>query len=346
MDYQAAVAELKRGKLYPVYLIWGEERLQLEDLVAEIRKGVLGAETGEYGLTVLNGKDLTAERIIEAADTAPFFSEKQIILVENWPPWCATGKIPGGDQKLGEYLSSKIPSYTCLVFTSQGKADRRKKLYQTIEKAGAVIELAPLKGPALERWLTQFLHDWGKKPAPGVMNFIIGEAGTSETLDLALLQQEMTKIALYTGERPEITKADARAVLTRTPESSVFALVNAVSLRQRDKAQRLWADLKVGGEEPLKLLSLLARQIRLLWQTKQLLQEGCTGEQIAGKIGVPPYVARKIASQVDNFTGRQLRYLLECIQEADWSVKCGRRDQETMMQLLIIKMCQKEKNRG
>lgn len=346
MDYQAAVAELKLGKLYPVYFVWGEERLLLEDLVAKIAKGVLGAQAGEYGLTMLNGKDLTVERIIEVTDTAPFFSEKQIILVENWPHWCATEKSSGGDQKLMEYLSSKIPSYSCLVFTSQGKVDRRKKLYQTVEKVGVVIELAPLKGPALERWMTQILHDLGKKLAPGVMNFIIGEAGTSEKLDLGLLKQEMTKIALYTGDRQKITKADAQAVLTRTPESSVFSLVNAVSLRERDKAQRLWADLKVSGEEPLKLLSLLARQIRLIWQTKQLQREGCTVEQIAGKIGVSPYIARKITSQVNNFSGRQLRYLLECIQEADWSVKCGRRDQETMMQLLILKMCQKEKNRG
>lgn len=345
MDYQAAVAELKTGKLYPVYLLWGEERSLRDDVLAKIKKQVMGGNGGEYGLIVLNGKNLSVERIVETADTAPFFSEKQLILIENWDRWRA-GKQTDGDkqkpdeQKFIDYLT-KIPPYSCLVFTSDEKIDRRKKLYQSLEKIGAVVEFAPLKGQVLERWIMQIVKDMGKKLGPGVLAFIIGEVGTSETVNLAMLRQELTKIALYTGARSEITKADAQAVLTRTPESSVFTLVDAVSQQQRDKALQLWEDLKVTGQEPLKLLNLLARQIRLTWQAKQLQAAGCAVDQLAGKIGVHPYVAQRVAAQGKKFSTHQLRHSLECLQEADWSVKSGRRDPETMMQLLIVSLCKK-----
>lgn len=344
MDYQAAMAELKTGKLYPVYLLWGEERCLQEDLLTEIKKRVIGISGGEYGLTVLNGKDLSVERIIEAADTAPFFSERQLVLIENWHS-LRSGKTGNGEKQkpderiFADYITNRIPPFSCLVFTSNEKIDRRKKLYQTLESNGAVVELTSLKGRALECWMVQIVQDMGKKLEAGVLAFIISEVGTSETMDLLALRQELIKIALYSGVRPEITKADAQAVLTRSPESSVYLLVDAVSQRQIGKAMRLWEDLKITGQEPLRIFGLLARQIRLIWQAKQLRDAGCPAEQIAGKIGAHPFVVQKVSAQGKHFSDRQLGHLLECIQEADWAIKSGRRDPETTMQLLIVSLC-------
>lgn len=346
MDYQTAMTELKAGKLYSAYLLWGQEHSLREDILKNIEKRFIGTGGGEYGSTLLTGKDLSVEGIIEAADTAPFFSEKQVIIIDNWQRWRTVKQGDGAkqkpdEQKLIDYISSKIPPFSCLVFTSNEKVDRRKKLYQALEKFGAVVELTALKGQALERWLRQTVQVMGKKLGPGVLPLIISEAGSSETMDLGLLRQELTKIALYTGGREEITQTDVQAVLSRTPESSVFMLVNAVSQQQRAKALAVWDDLRVVGQEPLKLLHLLARQVRLIWQAKQWRDAGCAVDQIAGKIGVPPYVAQKVTAQGKNFSDRQLRHFLECIQEADWSVKSGRRDPETMMQLLIVNLCNK-----
>lgn len=344
MDYQTALAELKAGKKYPVYLLWGEETFLREDLLAKMKKQAAGSNEDECGITVLHGKNLSAESIIEAVDTVPFFSAKQLVIVENWHRWRADkqngGEKPKPDeQRFIDYINDKIPAYSCLVFTCSEKVDKRKKLYRAVEAAGAVVELSPLKGRALERWMTQTIKEMGKEMEPDVLSFIISEAGTSAGADLSLLRQELTKIALYTGKRVSISKDDVQKIITRTPESSVFMLVDAVGQRQLDNALQLWEDLKVNGQEPLKLLNLLARQIRLIWQAKQLQDDGCRAEQIAEKIGAHPYVAQKAAAQGRNFTNRQLKNLLERIQEADWSVKSGRRDTETMMRLLIVSLC-------
>lgn len=344
MDYQAAMAELKAGKLYPVYLLWGEQRCLQEEVLAEIKKRVIGTDGGEYGLTVLNGKDLSIKRIIETADTAPFFSERQLILIENWHSLRA-GKPKNEDKQkpderlFADYITNRMPAFSCLVFTSDEKIDRRKMLYRAVESLGAVVELTSLKGQALERWMAQIARDMGKKIGSGVLAFIIGEVGTSDSVDLTMLRQELIKIALYTGVRAEITKADAQAVLSRSPESSVYLLVDAVSRRQIGNAVQLWEDLKITGQEPLRLFSLLARQIRLIWQARQLQDDGCQMAQIAEKLSVHPYVVQKVMTQGKHLSDRQLAHLLESIQEADWAIKSGRRDPETTMRLLIVSLC-------
>lgn len=348
MDYLGALTELKSGRLRPVYLLWGEERSLREELLSLIKQQVLKAGATDFGVTVLGGKDLSADRIIETADTTPFFSENQLIIIDNWERLRSGKQTESGseknkseEQRLIQYLTN-VPAFSCLVFTCDEKVDRRKKLYLALEQQGLAVELAPLKGAALERWVAQQAGELGKRFESGVMAFIVNEVGTSEHVDLTMLKQELTKIALYVGNRKEITKQDAQKVLTRTPESSVFALVDAVGHRNAGKAMQLWDDLRIAGQEPLKMLNMIARQIRMIWQARQLLDAGYAIDQVAGKIGCHPYVAQRVAGQGKNFTSRQLRTALENLQEADWSVKSGTSDAETMMQLLIVKLCLEE----
>jgi DNA polymerase III subunit delta len=345
MEYSAIINELKKGQLRSTYLFWGEERSLREEILTLLKQQLFGADGGDFGISILSGKEISPDRIIETADTAPFFSKRQLVLVDNWDGWRA-GKQTGGneektkfeDRRLIEYLA-RIPSFSCLVFTSDEKVDRRKKIYQAMEQCGAIVELAPLKGAALERWIAQQVKELGKDFAPDVLPFIISEVGTSDHVSLSMVEQELTKLVLYVGARREITRQDAQAVLTRTPESSVFTLIDAVGQRQTAKALQLWDDLRTSGQEPLKLLYLLARQIRLIWQAQQLLDTGYAMGQIAGKIGAHPYVAQRVVAQGKNFTHLQLRKALERIQAADWSVKSGCMDPETMMQTLIVDLC-------
>lgn len=345
MDYQGALKELGSGRLRSVYLLWGEERSLREELMGLIKQLVFKAGMVEFGVTILAGKDISTDRIIEAADTTPFFSEQQLIIIDNWERLRAGKQGDGSsdknkqeEQRLIDYFA-KLPSYSYLVFTCNEKVDRRKKLYTALEQQGMAVELAHLKGKALEQWISLRAAELGKRFAPGVINFILDEVGTSEQVDLSMLKQELTKIVLYAGNSKEVNKQDAQKVLTRTPESSVFALVDAVGQRNSAKAIQLWDDLKMAGQEPLKMLGLLARQLRLIWQARQLLDTGYAADQIAGKISIHPYVAKRVVGQGKNFTSRQLRHALENIQEADWSVKSGATDPETMLQLLIVKLC-------
>ncbi|WP_368784330.1 hypothetical protein, partial [Acinetobacter baumannii] len=65
-----------------------------------------------------------------------------------------------------------------------------------------------------------------------------------------------------------------------------------------------------GEGEPLKILTLLARQFRILLQIKTLTPRGYSPQQMASLLGVHPYAAKLASEQSRAFSEKALRRIL------------------------------------
>ena len=153
--------------------------------------------------------------------------------------------------------------------------------------------------------------------------------------DLRLIDQEIEKLLLYAGERP-ITRDDVRALVSRARETSIFDLVDCVGRREADQALRLLHRMLDEGEHPLYLLTMLARQVRILIQVSELGAQRLSENEIASRVKLHPYVVKKGLAQARSFTMAQLEAAHQRVLETDWAIKTGQMEDVLALDMLVV----------
>jgi DNA polymerase-3 subunit delta len=87
---------------------------------------------------------------------------------------------------------------------------------------------------------------------------------------------------------------------------------------------------------PLYLLSMIARQIRILLQISELQGQGLAEREIATRLKLHPYVTKKGLAQARHLSKDQLRDAHKRIVETDWSIKTGEVDDKLALDLLVV----------
>ncbi len=338
MDYGAALTEIKNGLVRPIYLIHGEEAYLARQLEKAAVEALLPPEERDMGLTVLD-RDPPPAELANLIESVPFMGGKNVIVIRGTNLFRA-GKAEegedGGDDRLLKLLAD-MPEYSHVVFVTAAAADKRRKLYKCVERYGAAVEVSPLKAKDIRPWLNDKLAALGRRLAPDATEELLAAFGMMPQLSLGLLDNELDKIALY-AQGTTITRRDVAAAMSAVPEVSVFAMIDAVSQKQAGKALKLLAEQLAAGENALRLLALLARQVRMLWRGKELADGGAGSREIADELGVPPFVGEKLLRQGRGFAAATLQRTMVALAEADRDLKNGRAD-KYVLERIVIEMC-------
>ena len=152
------------------------------------------------------------------------------------------------------------------------------------------------------------------------------------------LDQELVKLGDYAAGRM-VSREDVRKLVPATRAASVFELVDALGMRESAVAGRqMQHALDVDGEQPLRLLAMIARQYRLLIQAKALMMQGAGEAEIARKLNVADWNARKLKAQAGRHTFAQLEKSMERILAADEAIKTGRFSDRDAMDVLLAEL--------
>ncbi|MFZ5752765.1 MAG: DNA polymerase III subunit delta [Bacillota bacterium] len=335
MLFQSVINSIKRGMVSPVYLLHGEEEYLQELIIKALKEHLLTPETGDFNYDELDGENVSPGQIVASANTLPVFAEKRLVIVKRPSPYFLSKKKEGedtgvDDKCLIEYISEPLSS-TCLVFWLKETADKRKKLYKTIEKKGQVVEVTPLKGTELSNWLQEQAGALGKVLEPNALEYIVFHASH----DLRSLKNELDKLALFAGEERTISLPVVEKLLTKSIEANIFDLVDSLGLRKTEEALHELRNLLVMGEPAIRILFMIARQFRLILMVKDLEQRGFSEKQITAELSLHPYVTGKILRQARNFTFPELERNLEIILETDFALKNGSPVQAALENLIL-----------
>ena len=120
--------------------------------------------------------------------------------------------------------------------------------------------------------------------------------------------------------------------------SDVFELTNAVERRELGVALRT-LDRLLATEEPIFLLTLLTRNVRVALTVRDLAADGQSAEQIARSVRpVPPRVVQGIMARVTGAAGDALpAHLVRCWQ-AEWRCKSGGQPRAELT-ALVAELC-------
>lgn len=342
MNHLDILSEIKTKNIKPVYLIYGEETYLSRQIEEALIAAILTPEEREMNLAVFN-QDPSPQELVGLIETIPFIGGKNVIVIRDTSLFKARKGINGdednqsGNDDILINVFSNMPEYSLVVFTTTEKVDKRRKLFKVIESYGRAVEMLPLKTNDVRPWLNSKLASLNKKMAPDAVEHILGAVALMPQISLGFLNNEIEKLALYSG-RQVITLADAEAVLATIPEVSVFVMIEALSRKQITKALELLNEQLRAGEHPLRLMALIVRQVRMLWQAKELILQGIDGRRLAPSLGVPPFIGEKIARQSRNFSVSALKKALLELAAADYNLKVGKAD-GSVLERIMIEMC-------
>ena len=346
MKFGDFMASLQRGELKHVYLLAGEEHYYIEKAQERILSRLFAnpQEQGEAMQKISGVVD--SDDLVGLIETAPFFASKNVLLLQDTSLFKDKNegeeKKAGKDKKLERLLATlaDMPEFSYVIFVQNGKADKRRKIYKTIEKNGMVLEAEAIRAWNINDWLQGKLQTINKDMDREAMAYFSGVVSTMQTISLEFLDREFDKLALFTQDR-RITQELLEKVFAGLPEVSVFALLDAISERKAKKSLQLLRRQLTDGTYFTVILALLTRHVRQLWQAQVLQQQGIRGKALAKPLELNPFIAEKLGRAAMQFPAAVLkRNMLELI-DADYFLKTGQAGDE-VLEHIVIDLCRGE----
>jgi len=315
--------DIRTKQFKQMYLLYGEENYLKRQYKKSLTKALV-AEGDTMNYAYYEGKKVAINDVMELAETLPFFAERRLLVLES------TGLFKSGGGDFAEYLTS-LPETTYFIFV-ESEVDKRSKIYKTVKAKGHVEELSFQDQETLKKWIFQLVRREGKQIETQTVNHFLYKVGTN----MENIFSEMEKLFSYTYERDRITKEDVDKVCATEIRNHIFEMVSAVAEGKQKKALNLYYELLALKEPPMRILFLMTRQYRTLLQVKELVKSRYSRQEIAGKIGLPPFVAGKYIDQVGGFRISKLRQTLEQSARLEERVKTGLLQDSLAVELFIV----------
>jgi DNA polymerase-3 subunit delta len=344
-----------------ITLIHGPAELLRAEALDRIRAGIAeDPDLADLNTIRLDGHQAAVAEIRNACDTLPLLGQRRLVVVDGLLGRLAAtsrSRTPASDES-----SSGQPAVP-----KQAPAPEASKAFLAyLDQVPESSELALLEeqviasGPILRRMLElqqvgrariiacarpkkNDLPAWIRARARqrNVRLDVMAIADLAEFVgdDLRQLDQELIKLADYAGGGREVDSADVRKLVPATRTASVFDLVDALGAGNMPAAARLMQHaLDVDGEHPLRLLTMIARQYRLLIQVKAMQAAGVKPPEIARTLNAADWTMPKLLAQAGKHSFARLQKSMERVLAADEAIKTGQMGDREALDILLAEL--------
>jgi DNA polymerase-3 subunit delta len=328
----------------PVRVFTGDDTISMRRGVAlEISQG----EFEPVDIERYNANTTAAAEIVMAVGTSGLFAARRLVLVEG----VGLEKKERGKSRakstpedhvltLEKLVNATTDTTTVIVMLAGIRADSRVlKDVAVLAKEGRITSQAfpAPKAKDMAGWLQQYARTAGIRMEPKASVQLALRVGDR----VALADTELNKLATAAGPDGVITEHLVGELVAPTVEDSVFPLIDAIALRQVERAFGLLAKQlgqSHGADDPsLPILNLVARQMRILLLIKLLTAAGRNRSEIITTTKIPEYYADRYFSQAERLSEAQLAAAMERLAATDQAIKNGDAG-PAALQLLIAEL--------
>ena len=342
---EQALAEIEKGAIKPVYLLYGPEYYYRRQLVTALRQHVLKDVDPAFCYSEYNAKDAPLAKVLDDLRTMPFFGGRRLVIVEEADAFLrekkddeeAEKKKPKRDSKrdiLARY--AQAPSKTgVLALLCDEKPDMRGALVKAVDGNGAFIACITPRYGDLLAWIRSRARELGKPITQGGAQAMVDIIGA----DLAQIDSHMQMLATYVGDRKSITEEDVIAAVDSERVTEIWDLLDGVASKNAKRAlESLDRLLPKSGMESVRL-ALIGSTLLKLRGVKRMLDKLRDDEKVIAALRMHPYAAKKSIDQSRRFTWAELNRGLRGALDADIAIKTSRIDPRLALERFIVELC-------
>ncbi len=339
-------------------LFYGPEQRLKREALATLRREAREVGAGEEPTwETLDGASATATDVLNRSQTGALFGGSRVVVVGE------AHRMSAREQEALSKAVGDLPAGVTVVLVTGESADRGRPagvgaaLQRAIAKHGLVIEFRSLNVREAAAWAMERAKDSGKKLEPAAARKLVEQ---KVGVGLGGLEGEIEKLVLFVGEEGVITSSHVDEVSPRLVEEDIFRLLDAVGRREAGRAVGILRGL-LGDrrEEPGRIVGMLAQTIRLIWQTKLLVEHGWRpGQEVdeetaallpqderknaLAQFSRRSWLAQRTVRQASQFTWEQLSKAIQALHGCDLAIKRIRgkvTDPAGALELLVVQLC-------
>lgn len=292
-----------RKQLLPVYVVSGDEPLQLRESCDWIRAAARRAGIVERVLLEAAPRGFDWSSLREASDSMSLFADRR--LIELHLPSARPGVE--GSRTLTDYLGRDSGQDVLLLV--MGAVDRQtlgSKWMRALDRVGAIIRVWPVTAEELPRWLRQRAESLGMGLDPAAAA-LLAERVQGNLLAAA---QELEKLHLLHGDAHLDLETVAQSVLD-SARFDLFELIDTALAGRTGDALRMLRGLKAEGAEPPAMLWAFLRDIETLQAGRRMIAAGDSPERVTSTLGVWKKRQGVFRSALERHDESSLQRLLE-----------------------------------
>lgn len=307
--------------------LFGEEAAIHQYLSQGLRRLAEGGRTVEIF-------DAEQTRIVDflATGVAPsFFAPRKIIHLSN------LNKYSRSDlERLADWLQAKAAgSSVQALFLSARKFDGRSFFCGRARKAGlGLIKCDPLKAPEVKQALVNLLKPDRIRMSSALLDDLI----SLHDANLPLLLNELEKMILYVGPEGRIDEKVINQLGVDGGLGNIFSFCEAVTGRCPVEALQLLDKLLQARTELLFILSMLARQYRLLAQAYSLPKSEMTPQNLARNLKIHPFAAKMLLPQLSSSSPEACRRAFQVLRETDLALKSSSAAKRLVIEEAVLRL--------
>ncbi|MDR1521556.1 MAG: DNA polymerase III subunit delta [Streptococcaceae bacterium] len=342
MDIDQQIKKIKKGSIAPIYVAVGSE-FYLKEKIKQALKEAAFSGKEEMNFITLDAEEIAFSKIMEEAETLPFFGSKRLIFVEN--AWFLTSKkvakVEFAQEVLIDYINQPLMS-TILVFLTPNNLDGKKKIVKLLKKQAVIININPKGERDLRFYLeTKLKQNHFQIHRDALDLLVLLNDQNDKTFDLSKALSDLSMLILYKSEEKFIAKQDVEAVVLKSLEYNIFDLSKYILKGHVKAALQLFSEILLQGEEVIMVNAILLSQIRLFLQVKILSKQGCRLEEMSSILNVNSYRVKLAFDQTRKFSLSLLIKIFDELIENDYKMKIGTIEKELLFQLSLLKITEK-----
>ena len=334
-----------------IYVLFGDDEFTLSGELAAMKAEVGPADLLDVNITVLDGPSVSFDEVVATSSTVPFLADKRMVIVQGLlsqfevrAPSRQRGRSAtvskrslGQWEKLPEHLA-QLPGTTELVFVD-GRLIESNSLFGMIRPLAQVRRYPLPTGSKLREWIRQRAADQGADIEPAAIDALIDSVGGN----MRVLDLELQKLSVYRGAQ-SIRREHVLELVAYARETNIFAAVDAVVEARPGAAIQLIQQLLASGGSATYIITMIARQVRLLLLAKDLKAQGVSPAQMGPRLSLSGYPLRKTLEQEGRFTLEQLAGIHRELLEADLNVKTGGADDQVTLEVLVAELASRPRS--
>lgn len=326
--------------LPPILVLTGEDVGQFEWLKKDILKKI-GYDPSDLNYSYFDMKEASYAEVELDLVSLPFFADEKIVILDHLLDLTTAKKRNLTDEDLKQfenYLENPSES-TRLVIFAEGKLDSKRRLVKLLKRDSQIIEATTPKEQDLKRYFSSQAQELGLQFVGDSLDQLLLKSG----YDFGESQKNLALLQAY-KEDGQITLEEIEEVVPKSLQDNIFDLTQMILKCQIDQARNLVKDLRLQGEDEIKLIAILLSQFRMYSQVKIFSEEGQSESQIVANLSdlsgrkVNPYQVKFALRDSRRLSLSFLKQAMMTFIEADYAIKSGTYEKDYLFDLALLKV--------
>ena len=332
--------QIKQRTTGRLYFFYGEETFLLHHYLEQLKKLLVEELTESFNFHKLTSETFDLRDFADCVENLPMMAESTMVWVDEVDIF----KFNESDREKMVDVLSDIPDYCTVVFTYTAgpwKPDKRlKKLWETVDKHGTLVEFAKQDQRDLVPWIQRHFASYQKRIDPQLCLYLIDITGGTMTA----LSGEISKIAAYSGS-DTIVRSDIDAVTEPVLDAVVFHMTDLLGQGEYGPARLKLRTLMKMQQEPVQILGAIGGHFRRLATAKTLADNGKGAPELMRLCAInSSYAANKSMSAAAKFRSEFYRKAAALVMETDRKMKTSFDDPERLLEQLVLALAQEARH--